>query len=68
MNQSSGTFAFIGNSTAPHEYSTATLLPDGTVLIAGSELPDGYAVGSRSLRSSHFPQSTAHLFLVSLNR
>jgi hypothetical protein len=32
-------FSGIGNTTAPHEFSTATLLPDGEVLIAGGALP-----------------------------
>ena len=35
---STGIFIRIGNTTAPHEFSTATLLSDGTVLIAGSQL------------------------------
>jgi hypothetical protein len=35
------TFTGIGNTAAPHEFSTATLLPDGTVLVAGSQLPGG---------------------------
>jgi len=39
--QSNAMFTSIGNATGPHEYSTSTLLPDGTVMIAGSELPDG---------------------------
>ncbi len=36
-----GTFMFIGNAIAPHEYSAAIRLPDGTVLIAGGQLPGG---------------------------
>ena len=38
---STGIFTSIGKTIAPHESSTATLLPDGTVLIAGSWLGDG---------------------------
>src|SRR6185295_15253394 len=38
---STAVFSNIGNTTAPHEFSTATLLPDGTVLIAGGQLPGG---------------------------
>jgi hypothetical protein len=38
---STATFASLGNTTAPHEFSTGTLLPDGTVLIAGGQLPAG---------------------------
>jgi hypothetical protein len=38
---SNGTLAGIGYTTAPHEFSTATFLPDGTVLIAGGQLPGG---------------------------
>lgn len=38
---STGIFTSIGNTAAPHEFSTATLLPDGTVSIAGSQLPGG---------------------------
>jgi len=34
-------FSGIGKTTAPHEFSTATLLPDGKVLIAGGQLPGG---------------------------
>jgi hypothetical protein len=37
----SGTFAQIGHTSAIHEFSTATRLPDGTVLIAGGQLPGG---------------------------
>ena len=38
---STGIYTSIGNTAAPHEFSTATLLPDGTVAIAGSQLPGG---------------------------
>jgi len=38
---STGIFTSIGKTIAPHEGSTATLLPDGTVLIAGSSLGVG---------------------------
>jgi uncharacterized protein (TIGR03437 family) len=38
---STGIFTAIGKTIAPHESSTATLLPDATVLIAGSWLGDG---------------------------
>jgi len=34
-------FSDLGNTSAPHEFSTATLLRDGTVLIAGGQLPGG---------------------------
>ncbi len=34
-------FTNFGNTPSPHEFSTATLLPDGTVLIAGGQLPGG---------------------------
>jgi hypothetical protein len=40
-NPSTGLFTRIGNTTAPHEFSTATLLPDGAVLLAGSQLVGG---------------------------
>jgi hypothetical protein len=36
-----GTFTRIGNTAAGHEFSTAVLLPDGKVLIAGGQLPGG---------------------------
>src|SRR5262249_36607725 len=36
-----GTFTFIGNTTAPHEFAAAARLSDGTVLIAGGQLPGG---------------------------
>jgi uncharacterized protein (TIGR03437 family) len=38
---SSGIFTSVGNTMAPHEFGTATLLADGTVLIAGSQVPGG---------------------------
>jgi hypothetical protein len=38
---STRTFSGIGNTTATHDFSTATLLPDGEVLIAGGQLPGG---------------------------
>src|SRR5689334_5918789 len=34
-------FTNFGNTIAPHEFSTATLLPDGALLIAGGQLPGG---------------------------
>jgi hypothetical protein len=34
-------FSGIGRTTAPHEFSTATLLTDGEVLIAGGQFPGG---------------------------
>jgi hypothetical protein len=37
----SGTFTHIGYTSAIHEFSTATRLPDGTVLIAGGQLAGG---------------------------
>lgn len=37
----SGSFTDIGHTRAIHEFSTATRLPDGTVLIAGGQLPGG---------------------------
>jgi hypothetical protein len=36
-----GTLTFIGGTHSVHEFSTATRLPDGTVLIAGGQLPGG---------------------------
>ncbi len=38
---STRTYTSFGNTAAPPELSTATLLPDGTVAIAGSQLPGG---------------------------
>ena len=34
-------FSNVGLTASPHEFSTATLLPDGEVLIAGGQLPGG---------------------------
>jgi len=42
-------FSGIGNTTAPHEFSTATLLPDGEVLIAGGQLPGGSGAAGTDL-------------------
>jgi hypothetical protein len=36
-----GTFSDAGPAMDPHEYAAAALLPDGTVLIAGGQLPGG---------------------------
>lgn len=36
-----GTFTFIGNSVAPHEFAAGVRLADGTVLITGGQLPGG---------------------------
>ena len=36
-----GTFMFIGNTIAPHEFAAAVRLADGTVLITGGQLPGG---------------------------
>src|SRR5712691_8111204 len=47
--QSTGKFTGIGNTAAPHSYSTATLLPDGTVLIAGSTIAGGNGIASAEL-------------------
>ena len=38
-----GTFTSLGHAIGPHEYSAATLIPDGTVLITGGQLPGGNA-------------------------
>jgi len=46
---SPGKFTGIGNTAAPHSYSTATLLPDGTVLIAGSTIAGGNGIASAEL-------------------
>lgn len=37
----SGTFAVIGFAIRPREFSAAVLVPDGTVLITGGQLPGG---------------------------
>ena len=49
---STGIFSGIGNTTAPHEFSTATLLTDGEVLIAGGQLPGGGGNGGTDLYDS----------------
>jgi hypothetical protein len=36
-----GTFMFIGNTIAPHEFAAAVRLADGRVLITGGQLPGG---------------------------
>jgi hypothetical protein len=41
-----GTFTSLGHTIGPHEFSAATLLPDGTVLITGGVLPDGNNPGA----------------------
>jgi uncharacterized protein (TIGR03437 family) len=46
---STRTYTSIGNAGAAHEYSTATLLPDGTVAIAGNQLPGGSGDASLEL-------------------
>jgi hypothetical protein len=54
---STGIFSSIGNTTAPHEFCTAMLLPDGAVLIAGSQLAGGSGDPSVEIydpRSSRF--------------
>jgi large repetitive protein len=40
-NPVTGTFTHIGRTIGPHQFSTATLIPDGTVLISGGQLPGG---------------------------
>ena len=40
-----GTFSSIGKTTAPHEYSAAVRLPNGTVLITGGQLAGGNGSG-----------------------
>jgi Galactose oxidase, central domain/Kelch motif len=51
----SGTFTYIGRTHFVHEFSTATHLPDGTVLIAGGQL----AGGSGSTAVELFDPATA---------
>jgi hypothetical protein len=46
---STGTLIGLGRANASHEYSAAALLPDGTVLIAGSQLAGGAADSSAEL-------------------
>jgi hypothetical protein len=36
-----GTFTSLGETIGPHQFSAATLIPDGTVLITGGQLPGG---------------------------
>jgi hypothetical protein len=48
---SGATFTTFGNTIAPHEFSTATLLPDETVLIAGGQLPGGNGAAGADLYS-----------------
>jgi hypothetical protein len=36
-----GTFTSLGQTIRPHQFSAATLIPDGTVLISGGQLPGG---------------------------
>jgi hypothetical protein len=38
---SAGTFTTLGKTIGPHQFSRATLIPDGTVLITGGQLPGG---------------------------
>ena len=44
-------FTNIGHTLMPHEFSAATLLPDGTVLIAGGQLPGGSGASGVDLYS-----------------
>jgi uncharacterized protein (TIGR03437 family) len=44
-----GTFASIGHTIGLHEFFSATLIPDGTVLIAGGQLPGGSAIAGAEL-------------------
>jgi hypothetical protein len=36
-----GAFTSLGHTTGPHEYAAAALLPDGTALLTGGQLPGG---------------------------
>ena len=36
------TFTRLGNTMRPHQFSAATLIPDGTVLVSGGQLPGGH--------------------------
>ncbi len=44
-----GTFANLGHTIGPHEYSASILIPDGTVLISGGQLPGGNGVSGAEL-------------------
>ena len=46
---STQTFSNLGKTPAPHEFSTATLLTNGEVLIAGGALPGGSGAGGTDL-------------------
>jgi hypothetical protein len=48
-NQPTGTFTVAGSMTIGRQGQTATLLPDGTVLIAGTEFPSGGALASAEI-------------------
>jgi hypothetical protein len=44
-----GTFTRLANAIGPHEFSAAVLLPDGTVLITGGQVPGGAGAASAEL-------------------
>jgi hypothetical protein len=48
-NPSTGKFTGIGNTAAPQEFSTATLLPDVTVFIASIQIAGGNGIASAEL-------------------